>query len=159
MEHDNFLIEEYKQIHDTTKNFQAAYTKFELYAFGGTAAAYAFLVLNKDKMPAFAWWIVPGLLLLCAIRCFGYYYIINKKLAVYLEQIERHFHAKTQFKGFHNTHTSSWPGRNTNIAFNMFAWAALLIATTFAAIYYSTNEDAPVGQHPNSATAKSKTSH
>jgi len=128
------MLEEYKQLYSAIANYQLAYSKLETLAIGGCFAAYGFLAINIDKIPSFAWWAVPGLVAVAAIRCTAYYFLINFKIAPHLSEIERKLYPK-DFKGHQTSHSEKWPGRKTNMFFNLSTWLALFVLTVVVATW------------------------
>ena len=143
MEPKDFLLEEYKQLHAQVNTFQDSYTRLERLTFGGVMVAYGFSLTNIDKVPKEAWFAIPILICISAVRCFSYYFTINKKHALYIGQFESELY-DGKFIGFQNFHTRQWPVRNTNLIFNAVGWTTLIGASILAAywrffIYSSTS--------------------
>jgi hypothetical protein len=128
MSPEDFLIEEYRALERQLENFQSYYTRLETLSIGGALAAYGFLFINIEKVPAVAWWIIPIILLVSAIRCFAYYWLINFKIAAHIMKIERELYG-LRFTGYETRHTLQWPGRKANLLYNAFVWTIILVSS------------------------------
>ncbi len=133
---DHFEFEEYRQLSEEVRNYQNNYAKLENLTFGGTIALYGFFSINIDKIPAEAWIAFPLLVGIAGTRCIGYYWVLNKRHAPYIAKIEAEFYRdkyQGRVEGFQNYISRHFPGRNSNLAFNVVGWATLLFLTVIAA--------------------------
>src|SRR5579871_5058828 len=90
---ESFIIEEYRAMQAAITRHQAGYATLESLAFGGGVVAYGFLLgpsssTTPKDIPWFAWWAIPGLLVICGTRCWGHYLIV-RRLAGYIKLIEK----------------------------------------------------------------------
>jgi hypothetical protein len=130
MQPKEFLVEEYKQLHDQIKGYQQSYTQLENLTFGGVVVVYGFLLINLEKIPKQTWWAIPLIIAIAGMRCFAYYWIINRRHAVHLAAIEREMY-EGKFPGFQ----SSLLGREWNLMFNAVVWIALFAGAVLAAYW------------------------
>ena len=135
---DQFMIEEYKSCYEHVRNYQSSYTRLEAAVFSGAALAYGFLFSKGEIVSKYAWAVVPVLIGLSAIRCFGYYYALNFRYARYLKNIERYFlgDALDGF-GIHGIQNFvSDCDRCKNIIFNFLAWVVLFSGSSAISILH-----------------------
>jgi hypothetical protein len=134
MEPKDFLIEEYRELNAEIKMFREDYTRLERQPFGGVVIVYGFLALNIEKIPIEAWWSIPVLIGFAATRCSAYYFVINKRIAVYIESLENELYC-SKFPGYQHFISRFRFGRNANMLFNLAGWAALIGGSILAAIW------------------------
>ena len=128
------LLEDFRQQYKQCEVLQAAYVRFEIFAFGGTGTAYAFLYTAQKPPPLILWFALPALLALCAFRCGTYYYAINYVLCRHIkDDIERKVYAGSAIVGSQTYQYNRKTSPTKHVAFSAFAWAVLILGTLIIA--------------------------
>jgi hypothetical protein len=131
-------VDEYKMLRDEITLYQNGISRMEL--AGGIAAGsiYTWLLLNKDKVSSHAvWYIVPVVLLICAVRCLDLTIRI-KDVAKYILRIEDvAFEHDEKLRGFeHYKLTRPWLDF-ASTAFVTIGWLVMIGGSAFFSWWFS----------------------